>query len=157
MPWHSTTDIRFIVHRLQEKFYATNKTLYLAFVDLKKGIRSCTQTCHLVAFSQTRHRWVVGAAHTEHVWLQPERRVQCESGRSSRFLLEPPTVHHGCGSPVPGVSYRMSLGKPVSRWPGHYHWNHWRNCKRSWSSGRPTWKERDKTKVLISVPGLDVL
>ena len=55
-------------------------------------------------------------------WLQPEWRVQCESGRSPKLLLEPVTVHHGSGSPVPGYSYRMPLGKPVCRWPGHHHW-----------------------------------
>ena len=49
-----------------------------------KGIRSCTQTCHLVGSSQARCWWVAGVAHTEHVWkrqkqgtcwLQPEWRV----------------------------------------------------------------------------------
>ena len=37
MPGHSTTDIIFIVHQLQEKFYAINKTLYMAFVNLEKA------------------------------------------------------------------------------------------------------------------------
>ena len=94
-------------------------------------IRLCSQTCHLVGSSQARHWWVAGAAHTGPVWkcqmqsacwLQPEWRVQCESGHSPRLLLEPLTVHHGSGSPFPGVSYRMSLGKPVCRWLGHHHW-----------------------------------
>ena len=79
----------------------------------------------------SRRWWVAGVAHTEHVWkrqkqsvgwLQPEWRVQCESGRSPRLLLEPLTVHRGSGSPLPGVLYRMPLGKPVCRWPGHHQW-----------------------------------
>ena len=97
----------------------------------KKGIRSCTQMGHLVGSWQAWHWWVAGTAHTKHVckrqkqsacWLQPEWRVQCESGHSPRLLLEPLTVHHGSGSLLPGVPYRMSLGKPICRWPGHHHW-----------------------------------
>ena len=66
-------------------------------------IRLCSQTCHLVGSSQARHWWVAGVAHTGPVWkcqmqsacwLQPEWRVQCESGHSPRLLLEPLTVHH---------------------------------------------------------------
>ena len=30
--------------------------------------------------------------------------------------------HFSTGSPLPGVSYRVSLGKLVCRWPGHHHW-----------------------------------
>ena len=33
---------------------------------------------------------------------------------------EPPTVHYGCRSSLPGVSYRKSQGKPVWRWLGHH-------------------------------------
>ena len=88
-------------------------------------------TCHLVGCTKARRRGVVSAAHKEHVWkyqmqsarwLQPEWRNQCEGGCSPRLLREPPTVHRGSGSPLPRVSYRMSLGKPVCRWPGHRHW-----------------------------------
>ena len=131
MPERSTTDAIFIVRQLQEKFNAVSKTLYTAFIDLEKDIRSCTQACHLVGSYQARRWWVAGAAHTEHVrkkqkqsvcWLQPEWRVQCESGHSLRLFFEPLTIHHGSGSPLPWVSYRMSLGTPVCRWPGYHHW-----------------------------------
>ena len=107
-----------------------------------KSIRSCTQTCHLVGLSKVRCWGVASTTQTEHAWkcqrqgacwLQPEWRVQYESGCSPRFLLQAPTVYHGSGSHPLRVSYRMSLGKPVCRWPGH---DHWRDCKRSWSSGR---------------------
>ena len=37
-------------------------------------------------------------------------------------LNESLTVHHGSGSPLPGVSHRLSLEKPACRWPGHHHW-----------------------------------
>ena len=37
MPGRSTTDAIFIVRQLQEWFYAVNKTLYMAFVDLEKA------------------------------------------------------------------------------------------------------------------------
>ena len=119
MPGRSTTDAIFIVSQLQEKFHAVNKTMYMAFVDPQKGIWSCTQTCHLVSSSQAQRWGVAGAAHTEHVWkcqkqsmcwLQPEWWVQCESGCTLRFLLEPLTVHHGSGSPFQRISLRMSLG-----------------------------------------------
>ena len=94
-----------------------------------KSIPSCTVTCHLVGSSQTWHWRVTGATHTELVWkcqkqsvfwLQPEWSVKCESGCSPRLLPEPPPLlfHLRSGSPHQGVSYRMSLGKPVWRWPG---------------------------------------
>ena len=95
------------------------------------GIWLCTQTCHLVDPSQARRWGAAGAAHTGHAWkcqkqtrcwLQPEWRIQCESGRSSRLLPEPLTVHHASGRPLSCVSYRMSMGKPVCRWPGHHHY-----------------------------------
>ena len=37
MPGRSTTDAIFVVRQLQEKFYAANKTLYMAFVDQEKA------------------------------------------------------------------------------------------------------------------------
>ena len=37
MPRRSTTEAVFIVRQLQEKFYAINTTLYMAFVDLEKA------------------------------------------------------------------------------------------------------------------------
>ena len=36
-PGHSTTDAIFIVCQLQEKFYAVNKTVYMAFVNLENA------------------------------------------------------------------------------------------------------------------------
>ena len=59
---------------LQEMCYAINKTLYMAFVDLE-DIWLCTQTFYPVGSSQARHSGV-----------QPEGRVQCESGCSPRLL-----------------------------------------------------------------------
>ena len=100
-------------------------------LSIWKGIWSYTQTFHLVGPLQARGRGVAGVAHPEHVWkcqkqsgccLQPEWRVQCEKGCSSRLLPEPPTVHHGSGSPLPRISYRMSLWKPLRRWHGHHQW-----------------------------------
>ena len=130
MPGRSRTDTSFIVRQLREEFYAINKTLYMAFVDLEK-FRSCTQTCHLVGSLQALHWGVVGMANREHVWkyqkqnacwMQPEWKVQCENMCSPRLLPEPSTVHHSSGNPFAKVSYRIPLGKPVRRLPGHHHW-----------------------------------
>ena len=55
-------------------------------------------------------------------WLQLEWNVHCESGSSPKLLSDPPTVHHGSGNPLSRVSYRISRGKPVSRWPGRHLW-----------------------------------
>ena len=50
----STTDAIFIVQQLQEKFYAANKTLYMAFVDLEKAFDPVyRQMCHLGGVSKT--------------------------------------------------------------------------------------------------------
>ena len=93
----------------------------------RKGIRSCTQTCHLVGSSQVRRWWVAGAAHTEHVWKN-RSRVCAGCNLSEEFRVKK-GVHQGsCLSPLllitilEALSHRMSLGKPVCRWPGHHHW-----------------------------------
>ena len=67
MPRRITTYVIFIAFQLQEKFYAANKTVH-GLCRSGKGIRSYTQTCHLVGISQARHWWMAGAAHTEHAW-----------------------------------------------------------------------------------------
>ena len=94
-----------------------------------KGIRSCNYTYNLMGSSQA---WRWGVAHTGHVKIPEaecalvatcaERRVQCKIGCSQKLLSEPPTVHHGSGSFLARVSYRMSLGKPVCRWSDHHCW-----------------------------------
>ena len=95
--------------------------------------------------------WVTGVAHTEHVWkrqkqsacwLQPEWKVQCESGRSPTLLREPLTVHQGSGSPLRSFAYDVPW-KTSMQMTWSLSLKRWRNNNRSWSSGRPTWKERD--------------
>ena len=122
------------------------------------------QTCNLVVSSQARHWWMAGAIYAWKCqkqivcWLKPEWRVQCESARLPRLLL---TVAHDPGSHFTGVSYRMSLGKPVCRWPGHHYWTAggikqklilWKT-NMEWKG---LWVTMGKTKVLISGPGLDM-
>ena len=124
-PGLSTTDTIFIVQQLQGKLYAINNTVH-DLCQSGKDIISCTQTCHLMGPVQARRRRVAVAVPTEHVyvwkhqkqsacWLHPEWNVQHESGRSPRHLAEALTVHHGFGSPLPRVSYSVSLGNPVWR------------------------------------------
>ena len=123
------------------------------------------QTCNLVVSSQARHWWVAGAIYVwkcqkqSACWLQPEWRVQCESGRLPRLLL---TVAHDPRSHFTWVSYMMSLWKPVRRWPGHHYWTAGgiKQKLTLWKTNME-WKglpvNMGKTKVLISGPGLDVL
>ena len=61
MPGRRTTDATFIVCQLQEKFYAINKTLYMAFVNLQK------------AFYHEPRRVIWWALHKLGIeeWLQP--------------------------------------------------------------------------------------
>ena len=119
---------------------ATPPTLYSLYANVRKfpciwlcrfgkGIRSCTH--HLVVPLQAWCCRVAGVAHTKHVWkyrkqnaccLQSERSIQCESGYSARLLPESLTVHHSSWSPLWRVWYRMSLGKPACRCPGHHLW-----------------------------------
>ena len=40
----------------------------------------------------------------------------------TKALALPLTIHHVSESPLPRVSHRMSMGKPVCRWPGLHLW-----------------------------------
>ena len=46
--------------------------------------------------------------------------VANKSEKLPRLMFEPPIIHHGVGSPLPRVWYRMSLGKPLYIWSGHH-------------------------------------
>ena len=113
-----------------------------------------SQTCHLVGSLQVWRWGEAGMAHTKHVWkcrklsaccLQPEWRVQRESGCSPSLLPKPPAVHYSSRSPipVPYSSIHDVPGKACVQMAWLSSLNSKRNCKRSWSSGRPIPKERD--------------
>ena len=77
------------------------------------GSEKCISSCGLLASSELMSGWCGSY-------------IICMKTPEAEFMLVAPlTVHHGSGSHLPGVSYRVSLGKPVSRWPDHYHWNAW--------------------------------
>ena len=150
MPGRSITDAIFIVHQLQETTHAINKTLNTAFVD--PGVSS-------------------GAAHTEHAWnckkqspcwLQPEWRVQCESGCSPRILPETlllVVVLEALSQDFPTecpwenlyaddlVIISESLEESQEKLI----------LKKTNMGWKGLWVNMDKTKVLISGPGIDVL
>ena len=116
IPGRSTTDDIFILHLLQNEFHAINKALYVAFVALGKAL-------YRVAIR------VIWCGSYRACMKMPEAQcvlvatwVHCESGSLRRLLPEPPTVHQVPGSPLPRVSYRMSMEKPVCRWPVYHHW-----------------------------------
>ena len=90
-------------------------------------------------------------------WLQPEFRVQCENGCSSRLLPDAPTVHHGSGSLSPRVTYMISMRKPVCRCPVHHHWIAGGTAIEANTEGRELRVNMGKTMVMVSGPGLDVL
>ena len=122
----------------KKKLYAINTIQYMPFVNLEKAFFRvprrviCWALCKLDA-----EEWPVRLIQSMYkrqkqsaCWMQPEGRVHCESECSRRLLPEPPTVHHGSGSPLTGKTcVQMTWASSLNRW---------RNCKRSWSSGRPT-------------------
>ena len=121
LPGCSTTDAISIVRQLQQMFCAVNNTWYMAFVNLEKALDHVPR--HVIWWALHKlgvEGWLVRLIQSMYenqkqsaCWLQPEQRVQCESGCSPRLLLEPPTIHLTSGSPLARVSYRMSLGNPV--------------------------------------------
>ena len=52
VPGRGTTDAIFVVRQLQEKYLATNKRLYMAFIDLEKAFVSASEG-HLVGAEKT--------------------------------------------------------------------------------------------------------
>ena len=61
MPGPDATGAIFILHQLQGKSYAVNKTLYWK----RKGIQPCTQTCYFMGSSVAWH-WEVDGPHHHH-------------------------------------------------------------------------------------------
>ena len=105
--------------------YSFNKTLYMAFVHLEKAFHHVPW--HVIWWALRKlgiEEWLVLLIQSLYenarsvFWLQPEWSVKCESGCSPGFCLNPLLYHLRPGSPHQGVSYRISLGKPVWRWPG---------------------------------------
>ena len=61
----------------------------------------------------TSYRACMKMPEAECVLVAIWRKSLVRKWEFNKALLEPPTVHHGSGSPLPLVSYRMSLGKPI--------------------------------------------
>ena len=101
---HCTLVAREVLCRQQDKVHGLCR--------LGKGIPLCSETCHLMGSSQARSGWVdsyracINYQKQRTCRLRPKWRVQCERVCSQRILPEPPTVHHGSGSPLTRVSYR---------------------------------------------------
>ena len=53
VPGRSTTNAIFIVRQLQEKFWAVNKTLYMAFVDLISKLAPNTSKVSIARYNRT--------------------------------------------------------------------------------------------------------
>ena len=121
----------YVKHKINSMPSTRNCTQPLLIWKRHSIVYPDSRTCHLVGSLQVWHWGEAGMAHTKHVWkcrkqsaccLQPQWRVQRESGCSPSLLPEPPAVHYRSGCPIPTVPYRMSLGKPVCRCPGYHHW-----------------------------------
>ena len=87
----STTDALFIVRQLQEKFYAVNKTLCMALVDLERAFDRVPKYGVLLA---NWSRGIAGAAHTEHVYANARSRFLVGCNLSEEFSVKM-SVHQG--------------------------------------------------------------
>ena len=118
MPGRSTTDAIFIVHQLQAITHAVNKTLNPAFVDLKKAfhhVPRCIVWCG-------SYRACMEMQEAESVLVATWVKSSLWKWVFTKDFAWDPTVNRGSGSPLQRFSNRMSLGKPVCRWPGHHLW-----------------------------------
>ena len=137
MPGRITIDVIFIVRQLKEKFHATNKTMYIAFVDLEKAFYRVPRSVIWLALRKIWRSGKAGVAHTEDVWhyqqqsacwLQSEWRDPCEVDVHEGFCLSPllfTTV-------LEALSQEFHTGYPwenlnQTTWSSSL--NHWRNCK----------------------------
>ena len=151
MPGHSTTGAIFIARQLQGKFYAINKTLCMAFVDLEK------------AFDRVPRRIIWWALHKLGVdeWLVRLMQSMYENARSrvrvvcnlSGVFSVKVGVHQGsCLSSLLFIMVLEALSEEFRTecpektcmqitWSSSL--NRYRNYNSSWFCGRPTRKERD--------------
>ena len=110
MPGRSTTYAIFIVHQLQEKFYATNKTLYMAFVDLEKTFDHVPRRVIWRALCKLSvEEWLVRLTQTMYENARSRMHVSCNL--SEKFSVKV-GIHQGsCLSPLLFITVPEALSQ----------------------------------------------
>ena len=130
MPERSTTDAIFIVRQLQEKFYAINKTLCMAFVDLEKAFDCVPRRVILWALCKLGiDEWLVRLIQSMYENARSRVRVVCNLVKSSvwkwaftKALAWTPYYSSQFQKPFPKSFVQDVPGKTCIIWPGHHHW-----------------------------------
>ena len=144
---HSTTDAILIVHYLQEKFYAVNWTWPLSiwkghlivYPDVSSGglfasSGSSSGWCgpYKACMKISESAWVLVATWVKSsVWIGVFLKALAWAPYCSSWFWKPSSKNFIQDVPVK-TKYPDDLVIIINRWM---------NCKRNWSSGRPTWKE----------------
>ena len=171
MPGHSTTDSIFIVHQLQEKFYAISKTLYMAFVDLEKAFDCITRCVIWWALCKLSvGEWLVWFIQSMYENARSRVRVGCNL--SAKFSVKMGVPQGSRLSPLLFITFLKALSQEF-RAGCPYENLHADNLLiisesleelqdklilwKANMEGKGLQVNMGKTKVLISGPGLDVL
>ena len=164
IPGCRTTDAILIVRQLHEKFYAVNKKVYMAFVDLEKALDHVLRCFIWCSLSKLGVELLVRFAQI--MYENARSRLRVGSNLSDGFGVKFGVYRGSWLSPYCSFGFwKLSPqnvpGKTCTQMTWSSSLSRWMNRKSSSSSGRPAWKERDfnmgKTKVLISRPWLGVL
>ena len=110
MPGRSTTDAISIVRQLQEKFYAINKTLCMAFVDLEKAFDRVPR--HVILWALCKlgiDEWLVRLIQSMYENARSRVRFVCNLGEEFSVKVG---VHQGsCFSPLLSITVPEALSQ----------------------------------------------
>ena len=151
VPGRGTTDAICIVRQLQEKYLATNKRLYMAFVDLETAVDQEPWKVFWWALRKFDvEEWIVRLvkgmyANVRPCWWVVQWRVWSE-GCSLRLGTQPAALHHCAWSIIMPVLLWGSLGGPLYQWPCCHRWIAWGMCQESLDLERSNGGERTESK-----------
>ena len=114
-----------------KRIYVVNERLHMAFIDLEKAFNRVPRRVIWWALRKLGiDKWLVRLIQSLHENAKSRVCVCCNLSSSQFWKPSPRSFVHD----VPGKTYMQMTWSLLNRW---------RNYNRSWSSGRPAWKERD--------------
>ena len=154
IPGRGTTDTIFVVRQLQEKYLATNKRLYMAFVDLEKAFDRVPQkviwwVLRKLGVEDWIVNWCRGCMQMRgavSMLVRGTVKRWSEGWCSPRISTQPTALHHCTWILIMRVPLWGPLGRPLCWWPCYHRWIAWGMCQEVLDMERSNGEERTERK-----------